>query len=341
LGEHTSNATTMTSTESHQGNGAQAQPQARAAVQAPAATTPAYLWHSGRLVPWSEAMVHITMVGWPAIGAVFEGIRAYWNADTRELYVFRLPEHMHRFGLSMKMMRMTPSFTGRQIADAILELLRANGVQEDAYIQPLAFTSGAVWGSRAAADMTPDILITTRPSPSALLTGRISTAGVSSWTRISDNVLPPRIKALPNYANSRLASHEAARNGYDNPIFLNTAGKVSEGPGSCLFMVRDGVAVTPPVTASILESITRDACVRLLRDLGVEVQEREMDRTELYIADEIFFCGTAMEIHPISQVDGYQVGTGTVGPVVAKLERLFHDVVRGIDTRYASWLTKV
>jgi branched-chain amino acid aminotransferase len=340
LGEYNSNASTTTSTETTQANGAQSQARA-AAAQPQAGATPAYLWQSGRLVPWSEAMVHITMVGWPAIGAVFEGIRGYWNADKHELYVFRLPEHMHRFGLSMKMMRMNPSFSGQQIGDAILELLRANALQEDAYIQPLAFTSGAVWGSRSAADQVPEILITTRPSPSSLLSGRTSTAGVSSWTRISDNVMPPRIKALPNYANSRLASHEASRNGYDNPIFLNNVGKVSEGPGSCLFMVREGVAVTPPVTASILESITRVSCITLLRDLGVEVQEREMDRTELYIADEIFFCGTAMEVHGVTQVDGYQVGTGKAGPVVSKLERLFHDVVRGIDPHYAGWLTKV
>jgi branched-chain amino acid aminotransferase len=146
---------------------------------------------------------------------------------------------------------------------------------------------------------------------------------------------------MPNYANARLASHEAQRHGYDVPIFLNTAGKVSESTGSCLFLVRDGVAITPPITASILESITRATVIELLNDLGVPVQEREVDRTELYIADELFFCGTAMEIHPVVRVDGYEVGAGMVGPIVARLERCYHDVVRGIDRRYERWLTRV
>lgn len=336
MGEHPS---TATAAEERQGDSAQ--PQRGAAMYQTVATTPAYLWLSGRLVPWAEATVHISMVGWPAIGAVFEGIRAYWHAERRELYVFRLEEHMRRFALSMKLMRMTPTFTTRQLSDAVCELLRANEVQEDAYCQPLAFTGGQVWGSRAATDQVPEIVITTRPSPSGLLSGRVSTAGVSSWTRISDNVLPPRIKALPNYANSRLASHEAQHRGYDQPIFLNSVGKVAESTGSCLFIVRDGVAITPPITASILESITRDAVIRLLRDLDVRVQEREVDRTELYIADEVFFCGTAMEVHPAIEVDGYQIGDGRPGPVLTRLEKLFHDVVRGIDSRYAEWRTKV
>jgi branched-chain amino acid aminotransferase len=338
VGEERGGAPATTATPAGRGDGhAQAQP----AAAGPATTSPAYLWLTGRLVPWAEATVHITMVGWPAIGAVFEGIRAYWNAERQALYVFRLDDHMKRFGLSMKMMRMEPSLSLTQIADGLCELFRANGVREDSYSQPLAFTSGQIWGSRAGPNQVPEIVITTRPSPSGLLSGRTSTAGISSWTRISDNVLPPRIKALPNYANSRLASAEAMRHGYDQPIFLNTAGKVSEGPGSCLFMVRDGVAITPPVTASILESITRDAVLRLLRDLDVPVQEREMDRTELYIADEVFFCGTAMEIHPVVAVDGYRVGAGTIGPVVRRLERLFHDVVRGIDGRYPQWRTQI
>jgi branched-chain amino acid aminotransferase len=341
LGEYDSNATATQPAQSGGANGAQGQPQRGAAMYQATAGNPTYLWLSGRLVPWDEATVHISMIGWPAVGAVFEGIRAYWNAEKRELYVFRLQEHMRRFSTSMKLMRMTPSFSGDQIAAALCELLRANEIAEDAYCQPLAFTGGSLWGSRAGDVSVPDIVVTTRPSSSGLLSGRVSTAGVSSWTRISDNVLPPRIKAIPNYANSRLASYEAQQNGYDQPIFLNTAGKVAEGSGSCLFIVRDGVAITPPITASVLESITRDACIHLLRDLDVPVQERDMDRTELYIADEVFFCGTAMEVHPVVQVDGYQVGEGTFGPVATRLERVFHDVVRGIDSRYPAWRTRV
>lgn len=310
--------------------------------QAPiSAVAPPYLWLSGRLVPWAAATVHITAVGWPAIGAVFEGIRGYWNRETRSMYIFRLDDHMRRFGRSMKLMRMQPDLSLTQIADGLCELFRANAVAEDAYAQPLAFVAGnETWSSRSPSQ-TPTVVITARPSPSALLSGRTSTAGVSSWTRISDNMLPPRIKALPNYANSRLASAEARRGGYDEPIFLNHRGTVSEGASSCLFMVRDGVAITPPTTASILESITRDAVIRLLRDMDVPVLEREMDRTELYICDEVFLCGTLMEVHPIVRVDGYDVGDGAAGPVFGRLARTFNDVVRGNDHRYAVWLTKV
>jgi len=316
---------------------AEAQPRA-AAPQG----DPAYLWLSGRLVPWSEATVHITQVGWPAVSAVFEGIRAYWNEERRTLYVFRLDDHLKRFANSMKVMRLVPSLTMAEIAAGLCELLRANGLAEDSYCQPLAFPTSIMWGSRAVLERTPEVVITTRPSPSALLSGRAGRAGVSSWTRISDNVLPPRVKALANYQNSRLASNEAAINGYDAPILLNDAGKVSEGPGSCIAILREGVVITPPVTASILESITRDAALTLLRaELDLPVQEREIDRTELYIADEIFFLGTHAEVHPATSVDGYTVGDGTVGPISRRLAAVFDRVVRGRDARYLHWLTAV
>ena len=206
----------------------------------------------------------------------------------------------------------------------------------------MAFVTGAAWGSRAQLDQVPEILITQRPSDSSLGTGRTLTAGVASWRRISDEALPPRVKAFPNYANSRLASNEASRHGYDAPIFLNTAGKVSESSGSCIAIIRNGGAITPPITASILESITRDSVIELLRDgLGVPVVEREVDRTELYVADEAFLCGTAMEVTAVREIDGYELGSGGVGEITGRLERLFHDVVRGKDARYQHWLTRV
>ena len=301
-----------------------------------------YLWFSGVQVPWEEATVHVTTVGWPAISAIFEGIRGYWNEERQTLAIFRLPEHMARFESSLKLQRMRSRFSGGEVGDALLELCRTNGAREDVYLQPMAFSVGAAWGSRAALDQTAEILITVRPSESALGTERTLTAGVASWRRISDEALPPRIKAFPNYANSRLASNEASRHGYDAPIFLNSAGKVSESSGSCIVIVRNGVAITPPITASILESITRDSVIELLRDgLGVPVQERDIDRTELYVSDEAFLCGTAMEVTPIGEIDGYQLGQGGVGEITGRLERLFHDVVRGTDTRYEHWLTVV
>lgn len=301
-----------------------------------------YLWFSGEEVPWDQALVHVTQIGWPAISAIFEGIRGYWNAQQQALNIFRLREHMARFDNSIKLQRMGSRWSGAEIGDVLRQLCRTNGARQDVYLQPMAFSIGAAWGSRAVLDATAEVMVTVRPSDTTLGSGRTVTAGVASWRRISDDALPPRIKAFPNYANSRLASNEAARHGYDAPIFLNSAGKVSESSGSCLFIIRNGVAVTPPVTASILESITRESVIELLRDaLGVPVQERDVDRTELYVSDEAFLCGTAMEVTPISEIDGYQIGSGEMGEITGRLEQTFHDVVRGNDPRYSHWLARV
>lgn len=310
-------------------------------LPAPGASFP-NLWFSGRLVPWEAASVHVSLVGWPAVNAVFEGIRGYWNERQGALHVFRLPEHIARLERSMKLMRMVPRFSREQLTDAVLELCRANAAREDIYIQPLAFIANSRSGSGPQAAAAPEVVITMRPSASALLSGAVLRAGVSSWTRISDDVLPPRIKALPNYANSRLASNEAQRHGYDAPVFLNRQGKVAESSGSCIVIVRDGVAITPPVTESILESITRASLLELLAvALGVPVQEQVLDRTELYTADEILLCGTSMEVAAVTEVDGYVIGAGMAGPVTTRLERLFHDIVRGDDAGRTDWLTTV
>jgi branched-chain amino acid aminotransferase len=161
---------------------------------------------------------------------------------------------------------------------------------------------------------------------------------VSSWTRISDNVLSPRVKCLSNYQNSRLAAVEAKQNGYDQPILLNPQGKVTEGGASCLFIVRNGVAITPSASSGILESVTRATILRLCAEtLGIPTEEREVDRTELYIAEEVFFCGTGAEVTPVGSVDGYTVGDGGVGPLTAKIESLFHDIVRGRHPVHTQW----
>ncbi|HET8628568.1 MAG TPA: branched-chain amino acid transaminase [Thermomicrobiales bacterium] len=306
------------------------------------ATHPAYLWWNGEQVAWEDATVHVTAIGWSSVSAIFEGIKAYWNDEREELYVFRLDAHLERFLRSQKLMRMEREYSVAQLSDAIVALLRANECRYDTYIFPLAFASGA--GFRALSQSggaKTSITITTRPSPSHLLKGEVKTACVSSWTRISDNVMPPRVKNISNYRNSQLASAEAAYNGYDTPILLNTQGKVAEGPGSCLMVVRDGQLITPGVTDSILESITRSSLLELARDLGLEAVERTIDRTELYIADEVFMCGTSAEITPIGMVDHYTIGDGGEGPITTRLERAFHDAVRGKDERYARWVTPV
>lgn len=303
---------------------------------------PTYLWWDGRQMPWDDATIHVTEIGWSTVGAVFEGIRAYWNADDEEAYIFRLPEHMKRLEQSMKLVRLDQEYSTEHLTEAILELMRANEHREDTYIRPLAYRAGMTGKSLSAAASQAGLLINTSSRPSHLKTGVKQDACISSWTRISDNVMPPRVKNISNYRNGQLATMEANTNGYDVPLLLNDQRKVAEGPGACIMMVRDGKVITPGVTDSILESITRDALITMLRDdLGVTVEERPIDRTELYIADEAFLCGTAFEVTPIVSVDRFQLGDGEIGPITSRLESLFHDVLRGVDSRHAEWRTPV
>ncbi|MBI2885754.1 MAG: branched-chain amino acid transaminase [Chloroflexi bacterium] len=302
---------------------------------------PPYLWWAGRQVPWESATVHVTQVGWTAISAVFEGIRAYWNEERQELNVFRLEEHLKRFAQSIRFMRMAQTYSPQQLTQAIRELFRANGLREDAYCQPLAYMGRSVPGYLAADDVPSEVFITTRAAPSNLGSARLLHCCVSSWVRISDNVMPPRAKAITNYQNSRYVSNEARINGYDAGIILNDQGKVAEGAYACIVIVRDGVAATPPRSAGILESITLASVLELLGEMGVPVEVRDIDRTELYVADEAFLCGTLIEIAPIGSVDRYQVGDGAMGPVTRALEERFTRVVRGQDPGRSHWLTPV
>jgi branched-chain amino acid aminotransferase len=293
----------------------------------------------GRIMPWEQATIHASTLGWSTMGAVFEGIKAYWNDAEGELYGWQFLEHYRRFAVSMKLERMRPEFSAEQFVEASCELLRANDCRADTYVRPLAWHKDATWFGHLE-DSRTGIVITTAPFGSILGSGKTVRACVSSWTRVGDNQLSPRIKCISNYENSRRALLEAVLDGYDQPILLNSLGKVTEGPASCIFIVRDGVAITPSLTSGVLESITRTAILRLCRDeLGIPTQEREIDRTELYVADEVFFCGTGAEVMPVGSVDHYRVGTGGVGPLTARIERLFHEVVRGRHPGYAFWRT--
>ena len=304
--------------------------------------TPKYLWRSGELVEWDKATVHISALGWTAISSVFEGIRAYWNPEHKELYVFHLDAHLKRLFQSMKIMRMTSPYSHKELVQSITELLRANEYRADAYIQPLAYFGGGIPGYLAVLEQPGEVVITARPSESNLSTPKVVHCNVSSWTRISDNVMPPRVKAITNYQNSRYVSTESRINGYDFGIILNQQGKVAEASYACIFIIRDGVAITPPSSAGTLESITREVVKELLeQELNVPVVERDVERTELYVADEAFICGTAVEVQAIGSVDRYQVGDGETGPIVAQLIERLSGVVRGLNPQYDRWLTPV
>ncbi len=303
------------------------------------ADNPSFVWVDGKLTPWNEATIHITNVGTAGVSSVFEGIRAYWNESRRELNVFQLDAHLARFSQSMRLMRMKQPFSNGAIKEGLLALVRANECAADTYIRPLAFVESALFGS--SPDDTARIVLNTRDWPSRLGGGKVAHACVSSWTRITDNVMPPRVKASSNYLNSRLASEEARRNGYDQAILLNPNGKVAEAPGACLMIVRDGKVITPSATSGILESITRATLIQLMREvLKLEVNERDVDRTELYVANEAWLCGTGVELSPVVSVDRLPVGDGTMGPITRQVETLYNNLVRGIDSRYPEWRTK-
>ena len=303
---------------------------------------PKYLWMSGELVEWDKAMVHASMLGWTSISMVFEGIRGYWNAEQEQLYIFQLGAHLRRLSQSMKIMRMTSPWREEELARRIVELVKANEFHGDCYIQPLAYFGEGTPGYLPVLERPGEITIFSRQSTSVLGSGAVVSCGVSSWNRLADNVMPPRAKAIANYLNSRYVADESKLNGYDFGIILNQQGKVAEASYACLYILRDGVAITPPVTAGILESITRLVAKDLLeKELGVPVIERDLDRTELYVADEAFLCGTGAELQAIGTIDKYKIGDGTRGPVVTQLEQLYHDVVRGADSRYEGWRTGV
>lgn len=303
---------------------------------------PAYVWWHGAQVRWEDATVHVTDLAWSTVGAVFEGIRGYWNEDQQSLNIFRLTEHLHRLADSMKVVRLPLAYSVDELHAATIALIQANESREDTYIRPLAYSSGASGKRLSSMATAAEVLINTNPMPTHLLTGYTQKAKVSSWTRISDNVMPPRIKNISNYRNGQLATMEAMQDGYDVAFLLNPQGKIAEASGACVAMVRHGKLITPDTTSGILESITRDALLTVAReDLGIEVVERPVDRTELYLADEVFTCGTAAEITPVVEVDHYQVGGGEIGPVTSALEQKFSAILRGTDTRSDAWCTPV
>jgi len=293
------------------------------------------IWMNGKVVPGEQALLPVNSAAVFYATNCFEGLRAYWNATDAEMYGFRLAEHFARLRESMKMMRFTVPYSDVDLYEAVREVLKANEVREDVHMHMVAY----VLGTGLDATTPTGLYINPRRRPSAPAGLRCC---VSSWTRTNDNAIPIRLKSGSNYQNGRLATLQAKADGYDSPILLNQSGTVAEGTGATFFMVRRGVLLTPPLTADILESITRITLLQdVIPDLGLEVQERDIARTELYVADEAFFCGSGYEITPILSVDRFPLGNGEVGPITKKLSRAYMDLVRGIDKRHPEWRTPV
>lgn len=302
---------------------------------------PRWIWRCGALVPWQDARVHVNAVGHASVAAVFEGIKAYRAEDGKRLVVFRLDDHLRRLLHSARICRLDLPYPLASLREAVLELLRANECREDTYLRPWVFPRGVIREQMVPANARSEVIVDSWPFRSRLRERRGCRAAVSSWVRVGDASMPPRAKAFSNYHNGRLAVIEARENGHDWPILLNDRYKVSEGPGACVALVRDGVLITPTLTSGVLESLTRATVLTLARELGIPVEQRDVDRSELYLAEEIFFMGTGWEILPVSSVDGLQVGDGAAGPVTARLEREYAAVVRAADERHPEWLTSV
>jgi branched-chain amino acid aminotransferase len=298
-----------------------------------------YLWQGGGLVPIEDAKVHLLTptVFWGT--NVFEGLRGYWNPEKKQMYCFREKEHFQRLAESVKMMRMSLPFDPDKYGDYVKEAIIANKLREDVHFDIRVYLDGiGRWYDTEPSNM----FIALFPMGRAMDTGNGVTCKTSSWRRITDGAIPPRIKVGSNYQNSRLAVIEAMADGYDATLLLNQNNKVSEGPGYCVFAVKKGAVITPSVTSDILESITRLTLVELFEEkMGLQVEQREVDRTELYIAEEVFICGTRAEIVPIVSLDRISIGNGKPGPLTREIQKAYFDIVRGHDERYSHWLTPI
>lgn len=305
------------------------------------ATLPHYAFFEGRIVPYSEAKVGVMNHSLNYGTGCFGGIRGYWNEEEEQLFVFRPFDHYRRFLQSAKLLRMDLGYTEDELTQITLDLMRAENFQQDCYIRPLAYKADEIIGVRLN-NLRDALTIFSIPFGRYVENDEGAHVTISSWRRVDDNSIPARGKITGAYANSALIKSDALLAGFDEAIVLNQDGHVSEGSAENLFMLRDGIVVTPPGSDNILQGITRRSLIRLIRDeLGLEVMERSIDRTELYLADELWFSGTGVQIVAITQIDHRPVADAKMGPLVRELRDLFFEVVRGRHPKYRHWCTPV
>src|SRR3990172_4220419 len=290
------------------------------------ATLPRYAFFKGRIVPYTEAKVGVMTHTLNYGTGCFGGIRGYWNEEEEQLLVFRPYDHYARFLHSAKLLCMDLGYTEEELVNITLDLLRTEGLRQDCYLRPLAYKADEVIGVRLN-DLTDEGTIFAIPFGRYLENDEGAHVTISSWRRVEDNSIPARGKITGAYVNSAFAKTDALLAGFDEAIVLNQDGHVSEGSAENLFMLRDGVVVTPPGHDNILQGITRRTLIKLLRDeMGMEVVERSIDRTELYLAEELWFSGTGVQIAAITRIDHRPIGEGKMGPLVGELRDLFFDV---------------
>ena len=300
-----------------------------------------HAFFEGKVVPLSEAKISIATHGFLYGTAVFGGMRAYWNEEKKRLFVFRPYDHFHRLLNSGKMMAMTIPYDEESLIQLTVDLLRADNWQQDLYLRPTIYKADMGIGVRLH-ELKDEFCMFVMAYEPYVKNDTNAHVTISSWRRIDDNVIPARGKVAGAYANSALIKTDANRAGFDEAIVLDNHGHVSEGSAMNIFMVRDGMLITPPITDNILEGITRRSILELAqKELGLEVVERSIDRTEVFIAEEMFMTGTAAQVVAVTKVDHRPVGSGVMGPITTKLRMLYEDIVRGKNPKYAGWNVEV
>ena len=294
----------------------------------------------GEYLPLAEAKVSIMTHAFLYGTAVFEGIRAYWNEDHGQLYALRVREHIERMRDSARVMLMTDLPPVDELCDQVIEVLRRNGFRQDAYVRPSVYKSTRAIGVRLHA-LEHAYYILSIPFGDYVDTAVGVKIGTVSWRRTGDASIPSRAKIVGSYVNPAFSKTEAMLNGFDEALVLTHDGHISEGSAENIFVARGGRLVTPSVSEDILEGITRAGIIEIAAELGIPVVERSVDRSEIYVADEAFFCGTGAQISPIIEVDHRPIGPGTVGPITRRIKDRYFDIVRGNVPAYAHWLTPV
>lgn len=297
-------------------------------------------WFEGKFQQLADSNLNISTHAFQYGTMVFGGVRGYYNSRTNSIFVFRLKEHCQRLLRSAHIMQMICPVDETQIAQIILDLVKKNNYKCNCYIRPFVYKSSLQLSPRLH-DVEDNFGAYTLALDDYLDLSRGMKTAVSSWRRIEENIIPTRSKASGGYINSALAKSEAMQNGFDEAIFLDTRGCVSEGSAENIFIVRDNILITPPVGSSILEGITRKSIIELARSRGIEVIERDIARSELYICDEAFFCGTGAQVAWIAEVDRRKISNGKIGPVSKQLQKLFLEIVMGDTNEYQHWLTEI
>ncbi len=300
-----------------------------------------YALFEGKIVSVEEANINIRTNSFHYGTAVFEGIRAYWNQEEEQLYILFAKEHYERLITNARAMFMELPYSAEELVEITKEILRRSQIRQDVYIRPIAYFKDLALTPKLIG-FTPEVAIYTYNFGRYLDTSKGIRVKVSSWRRNDDNSIPSRWKVAGAYVNSALAKTEALLSGYDEAIMLNQHGFVAEGSGENIFLVRGSKVITPSYSEHILEGITRRAVITLLKkELAVDVEERPVARSELYVADEVFMTGTAAEITPVVEIDNRKVGGGKIGPLTEEIQDLYFRAVRGIIPRYKVWLTSV